>query len=438
MAAARLYQRKWLLIKLPIALAALGVMSVLWTQLMPMPPGRVTLSSGLPEGVYHAYALRYRQFFEDNGIELALAPSEGTIQNLERLAGRESPVAQLGFVQGGAGRGFNAPGTRLLTIARVDNEPLWIFSRVAGLESPQQMQGLRVSLGPAGSGTRKLALALLEQVRMTPKDLVDSQLSGPAAVQAMAQGALDVVVMVSAPDSPVVKSLMELPGVQLVQLRRASAVVERMPYLEPRLLPQGAMGSSGKLQVPPRDTAVLVASASLLARADLHPALQRLAARAALEVHAGNGLFRRSGEFPTLKRVEFPASTQARQTLAHGLPWLESVLPFWWSQLVLRLLVICLPVTLVALWFARVLPAYLRWLVESRIASWYGELKYIEHDLSQAGATGLDRARYREQLDDMERRMRAVVTPAYLMPRWFLLRHHVDFVRASLQDQRGR
>lgn len=433
MAAAHLYQRKWVLIKLPIALLALAIMGVAWVTWLPLPPSEITFSSGLPEGVYHAYARRYEAFFARNGVTLRVVSSDGTGQNLQRLTGAGLPQADLAFIQGGTGA---ARGARLLTIARVDVEPLWIFSRQPALESLQQLQGLRVSLGPAGSGTRMLGLALLDQVRMSGKDIVDSELSGEAAIRALSSGALDVVMMVSAPDAPVVRALLALPGVQLVQLRHSGALIDRLPYLEPRLLAQGAMGARPFL--PPRDTTVLATSASLVARSDLHPALQRLAARAAQEVHGSAGLFRQNGEFPTLKRLEFPASPQARRTLAYGVPWFEAYLPFWWGQVLLRLLLVCLPVALVALWLARMVPAYLRWVLESRIARWYGELKYIEHDLARGKVTGLERTQFLARLDRIERAMRDVVTPAYLMPRWFLLRKHVGFVRAGLYRQRGR
>jgi len=34
--------------------------------------------------------------------------------------------------------------------------------------------------------------------------------------------------------------------------------------------------------------------------------------------------------------------------------------------------------------------------------------------------------------------MAAFATPGYLMPRWFTLRQHIDFVRARLYRARGR
>lgn len=436
MAAARLYQRKWILIKLPIALVAVAVMAWLWTAWLPLPPSEITVSTGRPEGVYHAYGRRYAEKFARQGVTLKVLESDGSVQNLQRLRGA-APQADMALMQGGIGLTASGPepGVRLLTLARVDIEPLWIFSRLAYVDSLQQLQGLRVSLGPAGSGTRQLGLAMLDQVRLLPRDLSDSELAGPAAVEALRQGTLDVVMMVSAPESPVIKALLAAPGIHLVQLRRTAALTERLPYLQTRLLAQGALDGR---QLPARDAAVLTTSASLVARADLHPALQRLAAQVTREVHAGAGLFHRAGEFPSLKRIQFPASDEARRTLVNGPLWLEQHLPFWWAQIVLRVLVICLPVALVALWLARMLPAYLRWLLESRVTRWYGELKYIEHDLSRDSLSGIDLTKYLERLNSIERRMAAFVTPAYLMPRWFTLRQHIDFVRMGLFRRRGR
>lgn len=438
MAAARIYQRKGILIRLPVAVVAIVAIALLWHFVLPMPPTEVSLGSGRPDGVYHLHALRYAEEFARHGVTLDVHASQGSDENLARLRGRAQPPVDLAFVQGGSVLvGADVPGgDRVETIARVDIEPLWIFSRLAGLDALQQLQGLRVSLGPQGSGGRRVALQLLEQVRLQPKDWVDSDKAGMDAARALQQGQLDVMVLVAAPQSPVVQALAQAPGVYLVQLRRSSALTERLPYLQPRLLPQGALDPAGR--APARDAALLTTMSSLLARADLHPALHRLAAQVAIDVHGGAGVFHTAGTFPTLKRIEFPASDEARQVLLHGRPWLERHLPFWWSQVALRLLVIVLPVLLLAVWVARILPAYLRWVLESRVARWYGELKYIEHDIARDTVTELDLNKYHRRLDAIEQRMAAFVTPPDLMPRWYTLRQHVDFVRAGLVRRRGR
>jgi TRAP-type uncharacterized transport system substrate-binding protein len=437
MAAARIYQRKWVLVKLPLVLFAVAAMALLWVFCLPLPPSQLTISSGLPEGVYHGYARTYSEIFSQHGVGLDIAASEGSESNLRRLRGLEMPRADLAFVQGGMGfePGDRGAGDRIETIARIDTEPLWIFAR-SPLDSLEQLRNLRVSLGPKGSGTRRLALAMLKQERMDASDFVDSEISGLPAVQALQQGSLDVLVMVSAPQSPVVRELLRSPGVALVQLKRSSALIERLPYLQLRLLPRGAIDPAAKL--PARDVALLVTTASLVARADLHPALQRLAAEVARDVHSAPGPFHRAGDFPSLRRIEFPASAEARRTLMGGRPWLEEQMPFWSAQIMMRVLVICLPLALIAWWLAHSIPAYLRWLLESRIARWYGELKFIEHDIAQQSMTGMDRIKSLQRLDAIENQMRDFATPPDLMARWFTLREHVEFVRMRLYRGRGR
>ena len=217
MAAARLYQRKWAFIKFPIAIAAVALMAWLWRVWLPMPPSEITMSAGRADGVYYAYAKRYAEQFAQQGISLRVLESEGSVQNLQRLYGESSPQADLAFIQGGIGYPpiERESSSRLLTLAKVDIEPVWIFSRHAYVDSIQQLQGLRVSLGPAGSGTRQLGVALLEQVRLLPRDIIDSELAGVAAVEALKQGTLEVMMMVSAPESSVVKTLQTMPSMHM-------------------------------------------------------------------------------------------------------------------------------------------------------------------------------------------------------------------------------
>lgn len=438
MAAAGLYQRKGLLIELPVLLLAAVLAAFLWQRYLPLPPAEITLSSGRTDGVYHAHALRYADAFARHGITVHVVPSDGSEDNLRRLRGQAQPPADLAFLQGGAGTpGASRQGAAALrTIARIDLEPVWIFARAPGIEALQQLQGLRVSLGPRGSGTRKLALQMLEQVRVAPRDLVESDLAGAAAARALRAGELDALVMVASASSPIVRDLLQAPGVHLVQLTRAAALIERLPWLQLRLLPQGAMDPQGRQ--PPQDVSLPVTTASLVARDDLHPALQRLAAAIAAEVHGGPGLLHKAGEFPNLRRIEFPASRHAREVHARGLPWLEAGLPFWTAQVLLRLLVVVLPVALLAWWAGRMLPAWVRWSLESRLARWYGELKYIEHDLARNQVSGRDLQRYLEDLAAMERRVAGAAPPDDLVPRWLVLRQHIDLVRMGLYRQRGR
>ena len=173
---------------------------------------------------------------------------------------------------------------------------------------------------------------------------------------------------------------MAISGVQIASLSKSTAIAQRNPYLAPRLLARDMLGGG----MPPSDMTLLTTPASLVAREELHPAPKRLAIAASTELHTAAGLFHRAGEFPSLRRLDFPSAPRSRAILAEGLPFFERTLPFWRAQVVQRLLMIVLPIALLAAWLMLFVPRLLRWSLEIRLSRWYGELKFIENDLSQA------------------------------------------------------
>lgn len=432
-----LYQRKWLLVRLPVIALAAATAVCLWVFVYPMPPSHLSVTTAATDGAYYRHAQRYAEKFAEHGITLEVQPSAGSQQNQERLRRAQDP-SDLAFMQGG----FGYLGTsterrdrsRIETLANVDVEVVWLFTRNRDIESLNQLQGLRFAIGPQGSGSRNVALKLLEQARVATKDLNLSILTGSAAVQAMRQNQLDAVLMVAPPESFAVQNMLSLPGIQLANLRKSAAITERNPFLESRLLPQGTLDTN----LPPRDITLLTTSTSLVAREALHPALKRLALAVAMDVHTGGGLFFRAGDFPSLRRIDFPTAPQARATLVNGLPLIERVLPFWWAQVAERMVLLVLPVMLVALWLMRLIPRYMRWMVESRLNRWYGELKYIENDLTHESLSGLDLTRFLQRLNGMDKALLAFACPRELMARSYTLHQHIEFVRQRLYRMRGR
>ena len=143
------------------------------------------------------------------------------------------PGADLALIQGGFG---------YLTAAQKNAvAAVWIFSRGRTVTSLHQLQGLQVAVGPERSGSRKVTLTLFEQARIETDDINLSTSTGLEAVQALRQGTVDVVFMVSSRDSSVIQNMLGVPGLQLANLQKSAAIVERNPYLETSLLPQGAL-----------------------------------------------------------------------------------------------------------------------------------------------------------------------------------------------------
>jgi uncharacterized protein len=434
-----IYRRRVILVYGPsIAIAIIAFVWLGW-YVFPLAPNKITITSGAAEGMYHQHAKRYAEYFTSHGLRAEVLTSAGSAQNIERLRDIKHP-AQVGFVQGGFGQLERAKAsdnrTDIQILANVDIEPVWIFSRIANLDSLLQLQGLRVSIGAPGSGSRVMATELLAQVRLGLKDLLLSEASGSAAAKALEEGSLDVAIFVAAVKAPIVNTMLRIPGVHLVQLKHSTALTERLPYLGPRLVAQGILDDARSQ--PTRDMMLLTAMASVVVSENLHPALKRLTTAAAMEIHNEATVLSRAGEFPTLKQADFPSAPEARHTLLHGLPWIEQKLSLNMAQWCWRLLFLALPLMLLAWLVCCIVPAYLRWMLENHINRWYGELKFIEYDLEQAKLSGLDFMRFGTQLHAINTALNNFEAPQEFMQRLYMLRQHISFVRQKLSIQRSR
>jgi uncharacterized protein len=435
----KIHQMRAWVIFLPICLIATALFFWLSWHIFPPVPTSISITAGTKDGMYYAHAKRYAEAFSAYGIQATVVESEGSLRNVERLREIDSPI-QIGFVQGGVGQLFRTQTSlrraNIQTIANVDVEPIWIFTKSKNIDSLEQLKGMRVSIGKAGSGTRLVAMRLLEQVNLKPKDLIESETTGASAVKALADGAIDVAIFVASPSAPVVVAMLNTPNAHLMNLKRSGALMERIPYLESRLIAQGMLSNNGNQ--PPQDMAMLTTVASVVVNEGLHPAIKRITAQIARQQHAGAGLFHKAGDFPSLRKLDFSSAGEARSTLARGLHWIDANLSAVQAQWVWRLMLIGLPVALLCWALCTLAQSLIYWTLESHINRWYGELKFIENDLETSKVSSLDNVRHNLQLHAIETELKNFEAPPDLMRRLFMLKHHTDFVRNKLFTLRGR
>lgn len=391
----------------------------------PAPPARIAIATGSADGAYHRFALRYREMLVRHGIALEVIETAGSVDNLERLRTGEVQVA---FVQGGVGT--PAAEGALLSLASVYFEPLWVFHRAAlGLDTLADLAGRRSGVGPEGSGTRAVALALLAANGVREPAASFSPLTGEAAAQALAAGALDAAFLVSGASSPALRTLLEAPGVQLMSFARAQAYTRRHRYLSAVTLPEGAMDLARN--VPPRPVKLIAPTANLVARSDFHPALVDLLLAAADEVHRAGGVFEDYGQFPSPRFVEFPLSEQAARHFEAGPSFLRRVLPFWAATLLERLAVMLVPLLALLIPFLRVMPPVYRWRIRSRIYRWYRELLAVDPSV-QGGGGAQHRQRALRELARIEEEVAKVHVPLSYADQLYALRVHIELVREKL------
>jgi hypothetical protein len=410
-----------------LAVVAVGV----WVALKyasPAPPDTIVITSGAGDSAFRRTAERYRDILARNGIKLHILPSDGALENLERLRDKTFKV-DVGFVQGGLAT--EADKLSLVSLGSIYHEPLWIFSRCAApVRELSQFKGKRLAIGPYGSGTRVLASELLKANGLDLNATQTLPLGGEDAATALRNGNADVAFLMG--DSArmmLVRELIQQPGLCLVDFLQSEAYVRKFAYLTKLTLPLGAIDLGKNL--PAQDIALIGPTAELIARPDLHPALSDLLIEAAREVHGRPGLFRHAREFPQPLETDFPISPDAERYYKSGKRFLYRHLPFWLASLGDRMLVLLVPIAALMIPGLRIVPSLYRWRVRARIYRWYGALMALEREML-ADTDGTKAQAIAQRLDAIERGVNNIKIPLAFADQVYVLREHIGFVRNRL------
>jgi TRAP-type uncharacterized transport system substrate-binding protein len=395
----------------------------------PAPPKTITIASGAPGSKFYLVAQQYKKILAHNRITLKVIETEGSLDNLNRLLAANSPV-DIALVQSGTSGGGDTGD--LISLGSVFYVPLTIFYRSpAPLERLSQLRGQRIAIGPTGSGTRSLALALLKANEIEPQgptQLLD--LEGEAARAALLGRQVDAIFLTgdSAPPETI-REMLHAPGIRLFDFPQADAYARRFHYLSKLVLPPGAFDLGENL--PPTAINMLAPTVELLAHSSLHPALSDLLIEAATEVHGGATLLQNAGQFPAPLAHEFPISADAARYYKSGKSFAYRYLPFWIASLLDRTVVVLLPILLVVIPGLRYLPAVYNWRIKSRIDRRYRQLMALErHSLEDVSPQ--QRAILLDRLAQIEKSVIALKMPGSHAEPLYVLREHIQFVRENL------
>jgi TRAP transporter TAXI family solute receptor len=400
----------------------------------PAPPSEVTLSTGQDNSAYQAFGERYQAALRKYGIAVKLKPSQGSLENLQRLDDAQSGV-DIAFVQGGSTDESEAQRKGLVSLGSLFVEPVWLFTRSArGIRQLTQLKGLKINVGPEGSGTPALFKRILASNGIEPDALKLETLENTPATVALLEGRIDGLVFSSAPDAPLIQMLLQTPGISLFDFKQAEAYTRRFPFLSHVVLPRGIVDLGRDL--PAKDYQLIAPTATLVAREDLHPVLVNLFVQAAAEIHGGAGWFHRKDEFPTARYSEIPVSPVAQKFYKNGPPLLQRYLPFWLANFFERMWVVVVALGALILPLSRVIPPLYVWRVRSRVYRWYGLLRSVEQAIEGVPPEKRDEV-YRQQLrhlNEIEERVNRISIPLSFADELYRLRSHINFVRRRIAD----
>ncbi len=390
------------------------------------PPRDLVLATGVDGGGYQAFGARYAEILERSGVKLRLLSTAGSVENFEAV---RSGKADIALAQGGTAPDDVADFAK--GIASVFLEPLWIFHR-AELEIVRisDLKNLRLCIGDLGSGTRAVALDLLQANGITSGDATLLGGSASEAADALLAGEADAGFLVAAPTSDAIGRLMVEEGsrLRILDVDRHLAYVRTRPYLEQVVLAEGVLDLERNL--PQREVDLIAPTAFLLARADLHPALVPLFIEAAEEVHGGGDILVAPETFPSPLSLDAPLATAAEHYFRNGPSFLYRVFPFAVAATLDRLKILLLPLLTLLFPLFRVAPPLYRWRIRRTIYRWYKILDRIEVRFERANG---ERDACLAEIDRIEREViERVDVPASHMEELQNLRMHLERVRERI------
>lgn len=193
---------------IPGTLLAMVAVYIIWRVLQPAPPQHIIIAAGAPGGSYDTFARQYSEFFKQNGFELEVRNTAGSIENFALLEDEKSGV-DVALVQGGTTPEYARE--KLQAVCSVYLEPLWVFYRdERPVRRLSELKGKRLAIGAEGSGVRPLATRLLQDNGFSTGDGTQlSDLTGLPAAEALKAGQLDAAFLVIAPENPAIQQLID-------------------------------------------------------------------------------------------------------------------------------------------------------------------------------------------------------------------------------------
>lgn len=287
---------------------------------MPPPPKTIEMATGFPTGLYYQFGERLKKELAQDGVDLEVKTTGGTIDNLALLSDPKSGV-KFAMIQGGVADVSKYPN--LVSIAGMFYEPIWVWYREPAFKSDGgrlqvlgQLKGKRVAIGNEGSGTLALSSALLKISRISEGDIRAEKLKPDQALAKLNSGDLDAVFIVAAAEAPILKKFYAVPGIHLMSFDQADAYTLNLPYLSKVYVPRGLL--SIEYDIPRQDIQVIAPTATLVTQDNVSPAMISLLLSASYDILKTYSRLQKSGEFPSSMGMDFPLHVDAEIYLKDG------------------------------------------------------------------------------------------------------------------------
>ena len=430
MSTSRRWLRPLLVFLLLIGLAAAAVFAIDAIR----PPKRFRIAAGAADGMYYAAATRLSKALAAQGFQAEVLVTAGSVENLSLL---KSGQADFGVIQGGVAHLTDTAG--LSTLAMLGYEPVWVivnrgsFDKDAAQLQPDDFRNKRIGIGARGSGIQPVAREILARINITDTNAVFVEDGMTNMAKKLRAGELDAAFFVTSASNPLVQDLVRDPALGLFQPRFGDAATHILPYLNMVTLHRGQFDLQNV--IPAEDTRLLATRIGLVAREGAHPDLMRLMLAKLPSTLANPGLIGERDEFPTLAGWEIPPNPDAVEYFKSGTTPFERYLPFEIASPLSRLYLLLLPLVVLAVPAWSLIKNAYKWYMNNRVLKWYPEITAIDRQLIHYTLAQTDeKIAFLNNLDtEIARRVKV---SKGLLPAYFDLRTHINYVMSRLQHRR--
>ncbi|MEH6587676.1 MAG: TAXI family TRAP transporter solute-binding subunit [Halioglobus sp.] len=229
---------------------------------------KIVIATGSETGTYHALGGELKRLLQHSELFefVEVLATDGSEENL-RLIGMADGGVDLAFAQADA-----SVNNRARLVSTLYDEVLHILinqSAQDNIATIYDLQGKRVALGPAGSGTRELSTRILQHFSIEPAE--DLVLTPKEAASQLSAGKIDAAFMLSAIPSQLIKNLAVKDEIRFLSLGQTEAVGDEadalalvFPGVNSATIPR-----STYTRLPRQPVHTISVSAILVARADL-------------------------------------------------------------------------------------------------------------------------------------------------------------------------
>ena len=395
----------------------------------PFPPSTITIATGQPNSTYEDIADWYEAYFAEHGVKLIRQPSDGAIENIEKLSAGDVDVA---FSQGGIPVAKDA---NVVSLGSIQYEPLWLFYRgpeFHGADPLEFLQKKRLSIGAEKSGTRAFVMDLIRQHQL--KDKYEQNLvvmNAEESVKAMLDGRIDGMFLMANTESKDLIQLIERLDIHLWNFSTARAIASKIPYITAVSLPIGSISLSPIR--PAREKELVATTTTILANKNLHPAIQYLFMMASTDFYRHTHVyFPRPGGFPAFTDVGTPRSSIAEKYLSAGPSGFEHMLPFWLTSFIDRIWLMLAALVAVVYPLIRMVPQYRKFHFKYDLDDRYIDLMRIDSAAHDA-RTPQDMILIWQDFNALETRIGETWVPSGSKEKFFTFCNAMELLRIRLE-----